>query len=217
MLVEREADHGGVVDVGIEIVVVLERPAARLDAGAPDAPSRRAARISSSRIHSAPRRRAGSSAATSGLRRARTREPAVPDGRLARLRTQAVAVLDEETVPAREPSPDVGRVRAVAAAGERDQRPHPGWLDPAPGAVQLLPVDDPPLCQGERPLAPRLETAACVPGERAVAEEPQRYLSRGTGPRLSSWQARSGGRGARAVVEDDGERDDRLPRPAGKV
>ena len=133
-------DDRRVVDVRVEVVVVLERPAAGLDAGELDRPvSARPDLLLEEPL--AAFWSAGSSAAHSRGPKRDEREAGVPDGRLARLGPKAVAVVDHEPLPALDPAPEVRRLGPVAAAGEGDQRPDPRRLDPAPGAVELLPVD----------------------------------------------------------------------------
>ena len=215
-LLEGERDDRRVVDVRIEVVVVLEGPAAGLDPRPPDCPVPALAdllgdepvcRLLERRLL---RRHVGGA-------EGKQREAGVPDRRLARLGAQPVSLLDHETIPARKPAAHVGRLEPVAAARERDQRPDPGRLDPAPRAVELLAIDDPPLGVGKGALPARLHALRRIPGERPVAEQPGCRLSwHGAEVELV---ARTLGREVPhgPVVEDDRERDDGLSGPAGEV
>ena len=124
---------------------------------------------------------------------------------------------DEEALPPRETVAHRRRVGTVAAAGERDERPHPGGLDATPAAVSFLPVEDPALRHGEGVAATRLHGGARVALEEAVDVVPDvaAGVSRGPevelapGPRGREWSNR-------AVVHDDRERHHGLPSPAGE-
>ena len=154
-LVERERDDGRVVDVGIEVVLVLERPAARGEAGVADRPVALDRDLLAEEVVAglATSRMVGGDAAGAQGERGERR---VPDRRLARLGPQPLAVLDDEALPALDCLAERRVVEPVPERRERDDRPHPRRLDPAPRAVRLLPRADPllgdavTLCGGAR-------------------------------------------------------------------
>ena len=141
---QREHDDGRVVDVGVVVVRELEREAAGGELG----PAYRPVALDSNLLGGEPvgaaddrrvlRREACVEERDHGQRR-------VPDGRLAGLDAPPVLVVDREGVEPGERARDHRVVELVAERAQRDDRPDPRRLDPAPGAVALLPLDDPAL------------------------------------------------------------------------
>src|SRR4051812_5182714 len=139
---QRERDDGGVVDVGIEVVLELEGPAAGREVG----PAHRPVALDRDLLGKQPvgcanerrvlRAEAGVAEREDGERR-------VPDRRLAGLGAQPVALVDREALPALDGLAQGLVLEAVAESDEHQDRPDPRRLDPAPRAVGLLMLPDP--------------------------------------------------------------------------
>ena len=156
---QREHDLGGVVDVGVVVVVELERPAAR---GQPGPAHRPVAAdpdlLAEQPVGAAPHER-GSVGRHARRRPARSAPARCPTPATGRPRAGGRAVRALTTVNAVEPGeagPHHRVVERVAEQVQRDQRVHPRRLDAAPAAVGLLAVDDPRA----RPVRTRVRAAA---------------------------------------------------------
>ena len=191
---QREHDDGRVVDVRVVVVRELEREAAGLELRAAHGPVALHADLAAGEPLRAARRRsrapgskpASSSAMTAsavshtGDWHASSRRPA--SSSIVKLSSPASA----RTI--------TGMVEPVAERVQRDDRPDPRRLDPAPRAVRLLPLDDPALGRAQRAPAQRPERLALVPVQAAVEE---RERARGRLGRRLDRRARSAARGSR--------------------
>ena len=141
---QREDDHGRVVDVGVVLVRELEREAARGELG----PAHRPVAARADLLRRKPLARADDRPVLrvdACVEQREHRQRRVPDRRLAGLEAAALVVLDREVVEAVDRPRENRVVERVAERMQRDDRPDPRRLDPAPGAVALLPLDDPAL------------------------------------------------------------------------
>ena len=147
------------------------------------------------------------------------RQRGVPDRRLTGLETASGIVLDREAVETGESLHDHRVVEPVAERVQRDDRPHPRRLDPAPRAVRLLPLDDPALGRAERTPPERRDRLVLVAVQPAVEcrERSRDRLARRLDRHARS-QLADAERDADARLERrrDRERDERLPRPAAE-
>ena len=166
--VEGKREDGRVVDVGVVVVLVLEGPAAGSEVGPADRPVALDAHLLREQV--LPRahelRVVVRDAAGAEREQGQSR---VPDGRLARLGPQPLAVLDHEAPPPFHRLAEHRVVEPVAERRKRDDPPHPRRLDPAPRAVRLLPLADPALGDRDRPSPQRVRAARRprAPGDRA--------------------------------------------------
>ena len=113
-------------------------------------------------------------------------------------------------------------VERVALQMQRDQRVHPGRLDPAPAAVGFLAPEDPLGREAKRETAQPAQRPALVAMQRAVepleAAGPAAQRSpRRRGRPAAQLARREGQRADGAMRRDDRERHDRLTRPAAEV
>src|SRR5262249_45397446 len=150
------------------------------------------------------------------------RERGVPDRRLARLEPPFVALLDREATESVQRTGERGVIERIPLEVQREHRVHPRRLDPAPRSVRLLALEDPlarePACE----LAQRPDRMALVPLQRAVealeaplpGREGMDHLAALSHAELAERERQ---RSYRPVGADDGERHDRLARPAREV
>ncbi len=164
-----EGQHhlGRVVDVGVVVVGELESPPAGGQAGRRMLQS--PLMVTSSPSSQAPARRMPSSVG----RRARIGQPdhgqgRVPHRGLAGLEPAAGLVVDGEGVQPVQAGTHHGMIERVALQVQRHQRVDPRRLDPAPGAVGLLALDDPPLGPLQGQLAQDGDGLALVDMERPI-------------------------------------------------
>ena len=153
-LAEREADDRRVVDVRVEVVLELEGPAAGGEAGSPHGPVAGDGHLLAEQPLAGPRELRVIGGHVAGAKREDC-EGRVPYGRLARLGSQPVSLLDEEAAPALDGSAEARVVEVPPERGEHEDRPDPRWLDAAPAAVGLLPIAHPLLGGGDRAAAER--------------------------------------------------------------
>ena len=149
---QGERDHCGVVDVGIEIVLELEGPAAGRELGAAHGPVAAHGDL----LVLEPLGRAherGVLGAETRVAQRQHGEAGVPDRRLAGLGPEAAALVDDEPFPALDRSAQGLVLEAVAERDQHQDRPDPWRLDPAPRAVRLLVGPHPALCLPERSAA----------------------------------------------------------------
>ena len=129
-------------------------------------------------------------------------------------------VLDREAVEPADRPLEHRMLERVAECMQRDDRPDPRRLDPAPRAVALLPLDDPPL-GGPQSLPPEQpDRPAGVGVGRAVDEDEDlppeiRRDRRGGATREQLVDPEADGSG-RLERRDDRQRDDRLACPAAE-
>ena len=236
---QREHGFRGVVDVRVAVVVELERPAARVQPRAAHLPVTRARYL----FVEQPAGRLAQRWVIGWQARVLERDHGqhgVPDRGLAGFqpphRPVRAAFGDREPVQPGQPALDHRMVDPVTQQVQRDQRVHPGRLDPAPAAVLLLPGDDPVGAAAQRrpahrphrpgPLAEPLEhvQAPVEAAEHQLPAGPVRGLSRlagrvpwfalGRNPDLVQAEGEGPDRPERT---HHGQRHDRLPRPAGPV
>ena len=218
---QREHDLRGVIDVGVVDVGELERPATRLElrpAHRPVAPN--ADLLAEQPVGGA--HECGILRGHAGVLQRHDRERGVPDGRLAGFQPPRPALLDHEALDPREADAHDRMVDLVAAQRERHERVDPGRLDPSPGAVGLLARHDPALRAGERERAQPAQWPPFVGAQRAIpAREPaagaRAALAWLPGLRAAQLSEVERERALGAVGPHNGERDDRLARPAGEV
>src|SRR5581483_222616 len=197
---QRQGDDGGVVDVGVVVVLVLERPPAGSEIGNADGPVALHRHLLAQEVVAGEHelRMVGGNPARAQRQHG---ERGVPHRRLACLGTQAVAVLDHESFPAFDRLAQRFVLEAVPERVQRDDPPDPRWLDAAPRSVRLLPRTD-----------PLLRASLRQPAQRVAAQRRAR----------ASWN----GADVEQVDVDrlhgtqrlcKRERDERLARPAGEV
>src|SRR5919199_3497256 len=119
-VVEPDADDGCVVDVGIEVVVVLEGPAAGLSSGKTDGPVPAGAHFLRDEPLGGPRER-GVVGWHARSAQGHDGETGVPDRRLTRFGPESIAVVDHEALPAVDTTAKVRRVGPLPAAGKRGE------------------------------------------------------------------------------------------------
>ena len=130
--------------------------------------------------------------------------------------------MDGEPLEPLEAAPHHRMVERVAAEMKRYQRIDPRRLDPSPGSVGLLAIDDPALGAGERRLSDRPQRMALVQVEEAVEREQQAAAQRiCTGRRPGLRPAELADlerqRPDRPDRQHHRQRDDGLTGPAGEV
>src|SRR4051794_1790555 len=197
---KRERNPRRAVAARVEVVLELERPAARRELGLADRPVAGDGDLFVDEpVGRSHERRVLRPQA--GLAQGEHGEAGVPNGRLARLRPQALAVIDREAVPALDRAAQRLVLEAVAEGGQQQDRPDPRWLDPAPRTVRLLVSAHPALGLAQRGAAqrPRRRGPAGLTRPRADLAQVDLGLAHGT-------QRAAGG-----------ERDKRAACPAGEV
>src|SRR5205814_6245396 len=117
--VQRERQDGRVVHVGVVVVLVLERPAAGRPVGPADRPVALDADLLREQVLPCANELAVVVWDTAGAER-KQGESRVPDGRLARLGPEPLAVLHHESSPPLDRLPDRWVVEPVAGRGPRD-------------------------------------------------------------------------------------------------
>lgn len=223
---QREDHLRGVVDIGVVVVVELERPAARGELGPAHRPVARPGDFLVEhpvrRFHE--RRVIG---AHSGVGERDGGETGVPDRGLAGLdHAGAVLAPDREPVQRGESGPHHRVVEVVAQQMQRDDGVDGGRLDPAPAAVVLLAFDDPAggRVHGETADSARGDPVIEVQRLVEALEDtvPTGRRSRGPGrvrfARVGvQLVQREGGGPDRPLRGDDRERHDGLAGPAAEV
>src|SRR5215831_6797983 len=173
---QRERDDDGVVHVGVEVVVELEGPAA----GREVRPAHGPVALDRDLLVDQPvggldqRRVFGAEA---GVPEREHGEAGVPYRRLAGLGTKAIALVDREALPALDRAAEDLVLEAVSQRGEHEDRPDPGRLDPAPGAVRLLVLPDPALRLLDRDPAQPARRGRSLSAARARADLAQLHVS----------------------------------------
>ena len=237
--VQRHQHHRRVIDVGIDIVVELEGPAAGGRVGVLHLPVAAAEDLLLQHPFARPDERGMVRGEPGVLQRDRG-QAGVPDGRQAGLGPQHARrvgaglagerLLAREVAEARQPLLHDGMVERIAQGAQGQQRVDPGRLDAGPGAVGLLAVEQPALGRAQRPMMQRSHVVALQHAQDAVqAREEARPAQRvarpadrevaplpGVAPQLlDAGAGRHGGRGPQA--EDDRDRHDRGARPGGEL
>ena len=172
---QSEQDHGGIVDVGIEIVLELERPSAGFHALDLHAPVAGNADLLPQKPPGGPlHHRSGRIDAR--LEQREERESRIPDRGQTRLHPHPPVRVAKHpaVVHALETLPQRGVVEWMAERAQRHQRIHPRRLDPSPASVRLLVGEDPLFGRLAGALAERVERQAAVAAQGGVdrAEEP---------------------------------------------
>ena len=222
---QRQPHLRGVVDVRVQVVGELERPAAGREirpAHRPVAGHRDL--LAQQPVGGPPHRRAVRGFAR--VEQADDGQRGVPDRGLAGLQPAHPAVrgvlVDEEPVEAAQPGLQHGVGERVAEQVQGHDRINPRRLDAPPGAVRLLPRDDPfgGAAQRQPPHRPQrmpaVEVQAPVQALEGTAPRAQRGGRRGrcAGPQLVD---ADGQRADRPQGSHDRQRHDRLPGPAAEV
>ena len=143
-LAQRKRDDSRVVGIWVDVVLVFECPAAGCEVRPANRPVAFDRDFLAEQIPPgcSKLRMIGGHAARAQREH---REPRVPHRRLARLGTNAVAVLDHEPLPTVDRFAQRVVFEAVPERRQRDDPPHPRRLDAAPRPVRFLPVADPLL------------------------------------------------------------------------
>ena len=224
---QREDHLGGVVDVGVVVVRELERPAARRAGGRRTAQSPRMRHLLVEQPAARRARAPGGRAPRPASRERDQRQRRVPDRRLAGL--EPAAVPSSTIVKLSSPSRPVCDHRVV----ERDSRAGAAPSASRPTAAGCRPTSRRPpgastiqrSAVAQRAPAQRRRAAAARSGAargRAARTRPATHGERRDAARAAPASAarrapkRQRGRIGRCA-DDDGERHDRLPRPAGEV
>ncbi len=218
--VQRQDDHGAVVEVGIELVAELEVPAGRLDARAVDGPVAGVSQLPGQQpVHGqTPGRMFGRQRGVGQRDRGDRR---VPDRRHAGLQADPVVLGDLEVIELLDRPADLGRLILIAQALQGDDRVDHRRED-RPQAVGLLAMLHHPAMGGPQPRP--------APGGRHVPVEPFQHpvqAEEEAGPREQSSPVPGGAmrgeqladallgreRADRLVVGHDRQRHDDRPRP----
>ena len=167
---QAETDHGAVIDVGVELVVEFEIPAAGLALGILDLPVARLAHLFLKNpvgaLHEA---RIGGW--NPRLAQGKQRVRSVPHGRLAGLHTKRIALFNSQLFKLIERADELRIVHRISLAAQRDDRVHDRRINSTQAVAHLEALQHPLLSLAQSNRAQRTDVHTFRPMRDAIKHQ----------------------------------------------